>query len=49
MNTTGRPARRVVEENVNEGVPPQGLQGDQVNQGNQIQVKAPNMANEEIK
>jgi len=39
-------------ENVNEGVPPQGPQGDQVpqvNQGNQVLVDAPAMTNKEIR
>ncbi|KAK4707056.1 hypothetical protein R3W88_033395 [Solanum pinnatisectum] len=42
MNTRGRPARRVGEKNVNEGVPPQGTQDVQV------PVKVPDMMNQEI-
>uniref|UniRef100_M1DSB0 CCHC-type domain-containing protein n=1 Tax=Solanum tuberosum TaxID=4113 RepID=M1DSB0_SOLTU len=43
MNTRGRPARRVGEENVNEGLPPQGPQD------NQVSVEVPDMTNEEIR
>ncbi|XP_049378060.1 uncharacterized protein LOC125842795 [Solanum stenotomum] len=43
MNTRGRPAGRVGEENVNEGVSPQGHQDVQVS------VEVPDMTNEEIK
>ncbi|WMV32731.1 hypothetical protein MTR67_026116 [Solanum verrucosum] len=42
-------ARRVEEEMVNEGLSPQGPQGDQVPQGNQVPVDAPAMTNEEMK
>lgn len=40
--------RREEEENVNEGVTPQGLKYDQALQGNQISVVPPYMTNEEI-
>ncbi|XP_049397332.1 probable indole-3-pyruvate monooxygenase YUCCA10 [Solanum stenotomum] len=39
----------VEEEIVNEGVPPQGAQGDQVPQGNQVLVEAPTMTNEAVR
>ncbi|WMV24726.1 hypothetical protein MTR67_018111 [Solanum verrucosum] len=51
MNTRANP-RRMEEEIVNEGVPPQGLQGDQVrlgNQGNQVLVDPQAMTNEEVR
>ncbi|KAK4721396.1 hypothetical protein R3W88_011629 [Solanum pinnatisectum] len=48
MNTRANP-RRIEEEMVNEGVPPQGLQGNQVPLGNQVLVDPPAMTNEEIR
>ncbi|XP_049370252.1 probable indole-3-pyruvate monooxygenase YUCCA10 [Solanum verrucosum] len=39
----------VEEEIVNEGVPPQGPQGDRVPQGNQVPVEAPTMTNEAVR
>ncbi|WMV13523.1 hypothetical protein MTR67_006908 [Solanum verrucosum] len=51
MNTRSNP-RRAKEENVDRGVPPQGLQGDQVligNQENEVSVVPPAMTNEEIR
>uniref|UniRef100_M1DA79 Putative plant transposon protein domain-containing protein n=1 Tax=Solanum tuberosum TaxID=4113 RepID=M1DA79_SOLTU len=57
MNTRANP-RRMEEEIVNEGVPSQGLQGDQVpqgdqiplgNQGNEVPVDPPAMTNKEIR
>ena len=58
MNTRGRPARRVGEEDVNEEVPPQvvqngqGVQCNQVpigEQENEVPVVPPDMTNEEIR
>ncbi|KAK4726899.1 hypothetical protein R3W88_031816 [Solanum pinnatisectum] len=52
MNTSRTPVRRVEEENVNEGVPPQypqGPDGSQVPQDNQVSVDPPAMTNEEIR
>ncbi|XP_049368009.1 uncharacterized protein LOC125832866 [Solanum verrucosum] len=51
MNTRANP-RRAKQENVDGGVPPQGLQGDQVpigNQENEVPVVPPAMTNEEIR
>jgi len=44
MNT-----RRMEEETVNDGVLPQGRQGDQVPQGNRVPVYPPAMSNEEVR
>ncbi|WMV58706.1 hypothetical protein MTR67_052091, partial [Solanum verrucosum] len=41
--------RRMEEEIVNEGVPPQGPQGDKVPQGNQFPVDPPATSNEEVR
>ncbi|XP_049348530.1 uncharacterized protein LOC125813083 [Solanum verrucosum] len=49
MNTIRANARRMEEEIVNEGVPPQGPKGDQVPQGNQVLVDPPAMSNEEVR
>ncbi|KAK4726954.1 hypothetical protein R3W88_031871 [Solanum pinnatisectum] len=49
MNTRWVTARKIEEENVNEGVPPQGPQGDQVPRGNQVLVDPPAMSNEEVR
>uniref|UniRef100_M1DP86 Gag-pol protein n=1 Tax=Solanum tuberosum TaxID=4113 RepID=M1DP86_SOLTU len=52
MNTRRTPSRRVEEEVVNEGVPPQGdqgLQGDQVPQENEVPVVPQDKTNEEIR
>ncbi|XP_049391548.1 uncharacterized protein LOC125855954 [Solanum stenotomum] len=43
------PTRRVEEKNVNDGVPPQGPQGDQVPQKNKVLVDPPVMTNKEIR
>uniref|UniRef100_M1DJ17 Gag-pol polyprotein n=1 Tax=Solanum tuberosum TaxID=4113 RepID=M1DJ17_SOLTU len=51
MNTKANP-RMMEEEIVNEGFPPQGLQGDQVplgNQGNQVPVDPPAMTTKEVR
>ncbi|WMV13612.1 hypothetical protein MTR67_006997 [Solanum verrucosum] len=49
MNTRRTPTRIVKEEIVNEGVPSQDPQGDQVPQGNEVSVDALAMTNEEVR